>query len=712
MKKFFLGVTFSLLFIITALFISTAIYFNVITQDITLELEKLSQKPSLTVLDSDENIITDGNYVQYNDIPTDLINAFVAVEDKRFFSHKGVDVKRMFGAMLANVKSGSVKQGASTITQQLIKNTHLTSEKSIERKLKEIKLAIMLEKKLSKEEILERYLNVIYFGNGIYGIKDAGRSFFGKKLNELTTDECAVIAGVVKSPLNYSPIQNVKNAKKRRDLILKLMKDEHYIDEHKYNLCINRELVANDMTNADISKGYVSNALYEASQILQMSEQELVKSNYKIVTYYSKECQEYLKNSVDGVTSNIKDDKNTNSLCILTDNNSGGVNAIYSSEIVNIFTSRRQAGSTIKPLAVYLPALESGLISPASVFNDTKRNFGDYSPSNYGDSYYGNISVREAIKSSSNIVAVDALSTLGINNSKAFLSKIGININDNGLSIALGGTSAGLTPIELIGGYVAIAKYGEYAPITTIREIYDGNGKIVYSHNKNFAKIAEQSSSYLMIDMLKSTAKSGTSKKLSSLPYSIAAKTGTVSHPSDKNKNSDAYNISFTSANTLFVSMYGILDNNITGGSLPTITARNVYEQLYNQTYPDDFEIPEGVELLTFDKESYLNDGRILLSNGDNTINELFDTRYIPKEKLISESDVNIEEDNGKIILENVGGMDVSIYKVDFFGHKSLCFEIINSDDIFETELKPNIFESYEIKISYNGKIIKYYIIE
>ncbi len=361
MKKFLKAAALTTLFIVTSLFVAATIYFNVVTKDITLELEKLSQKPSLTVLDNDNGIITEGGYVAYDEIPSDLINAFVAVEDKRFFKHKGIDVKRMFGAAIANVKNGSVRQGASTITQQLIKNTHLTSEKSIDRKLKEIKLALMLERKLSKEEILERYLNVIYFGNGIYGVKDACRSFFGKELNELTLDECAAIAGVVKSPLNYSPMINAENSKKRRDLILRLMKEENYISENEYNSYIKKELVVADMKNADISKIYLSNALYEASRILGISEQNLVRSNYKIATYYQKEEQQYLKSSVNGIVSDLKNFDDNNALCILTDNETAGIKAIYSDKTVNIFTLRRQAGSTIKPLAVYLPALENGI---------------------------------------------------------------------------------------------------------------------------------------------------------------------------------------------------------------------------------------------------------------------------------------------------------------------------------------------------------------
>jgi len=712
MKKFLKAAALTTLFIVTSLFVAAIIYFNVVTKDITLELEKLSQKPSLTVLDNDNGIITEGGYVAYDEIPSDLINAFVAVEDKRFLKHKGIDVKRMFGAAIANVKNGSVRQGASTITQQLIKNTHLTSEKSIDRKLKEIKLALMLERKLSKEEILERYLNVIYFGNGIYGVKDACRSFFGKELNELTLDECAAIAGVVKSPLNYSPMINAENSKKRRDLILRLMKEENYISENEYNSYIKKELVVADMKNADISKIYLSNALYEASRILGISEQNLVRSNYKIATYYQKEEQQYLKSSVNGIVSDLKNFDDNNALCILTDNETAGIKAIYSDKTVNIFTLRRQAGSTIKPLAVYLPALENGIVAPASVFDDSKRDFGCYSPSNYGEVYYGNISIRKAVEVSSNIVAVDVLSALGIDNSKRFLSKIGIDIDDNGLSLALGGTNKGFTPAELIGGYRVIAKQGEYSPITAIRAIYDENGRIIYSHEKKSTLAAEKSGAYLMTDILKNVAKSGTAKKLSSLPYDVAAKTGTVSHPADKNKNSDAYNISFTEDNTLFVSMYGTLENNITGGSLPTIIARNVYGQLYDDHYPSDFKMPEGVEYKTFDAENYLSNGKILLSSGENTIRDIFDTRYLPQDKLPVESDVEIELNGDEITIKGISGTDIIIYKINFFGEKSLYSEIIDSEDIYTARLRPNFFDSYEIEIRYNGNTIKSYIID
>ena len=183
-----------------------------------------------------------------------------------------------------------------------------------------------------------------------------------------------------------------------------------------------------------------------------ISEQNLVRSNYKIATYYQKEEQQYLKSSVNGIVSDLKNFDDNNALCILTDNETAGIKAIYSDKTVNI---------------------ENGIVAPASVFDDSKRDFGCYSPSNYGEVYYGNISIRKAVEVSSNIVAVDVLSALGIDNSKRFLSKIGIDIDDNGLSLALGGTNKGFTPAELIGGYRVIAKQGEYSPITAIRAIYD-----------------------------------------------------------------------------------------------------------------------------------------------------------------------------------------------------------------------------------------------
>ena len=342
---------------------------------------------NLTVLDKDGKQLNQAMY--YNNIkqiPLDALphytpNAFVAVEDKRFFSHNGIDIKRVCGAILHNVKSGSFKEGASTISQQLIKNTHLDNQKTIERKVNEMLLALELEKGYTKEQILEIYLNTIYFGRNAYGIENASNVYFGKSARNLTLSESAILAGMIKAPNTYAPDKNIDKCQSRRDLVLDLMLEQGYISQKDCNDAKSQPIIFVKQKQLT-EKTYMYYALKEACQILNMTEGQLLNSGYTIETFCDANLQEQVSQIGRKDTTTDKYGKLADISCVLT-NNVGHVVACYMrGDNADV---KSQPGSTFKPIAVYAPALNECIITQASPVLDEQTDFNGYKPKNYSN---------------------------------------------------------------------------------------------------------------------------------------------------------------------------------------------------------------------------------------------------------------------------------------------------------------------------------------
>ena len=599
--------------VFTLFIVGTGIFFAVLylggeQPDLALLENAYSE---LTVYDKEDKPIKDESETEYTDIsqiPVLLKNAFVAVEDKRFYSHHGIDYRRIFGALVNNAK-GERTQGASTITQQLVKNVYLSSEQTFERKFKEMQLAIKLEKKLTKDEILEKYLNMLYFGSGEYGVKNASRRFFDKDLDELNALECAMLAGIIKSPTKYNPINYYDNSIERARLVLRLMREQKYIDEETYNNLVNQDItIKNALIENNLEDYYLKSALSEAASILNSDENTMRNEGVKIYTFYSPSAQQALCSTV--FDKSYYENDEVNSLAIVCDNYSRGISAVASRYDIDIFNYTRQVGSTIKPLACYAPALDQGLISPATKILDEPTSFGNYSPSNYKDIYYGWTSMQEAVSKSLNIPAVKIMQSLSVATSKDYLSKMGIPTceQDDNFALALGGTTYGISMIDLLGGYTVLSNYGAYRKPTFIRQIVDSNGNVLYSYNDNVpTRVFDQQSGYLMTSMLKECAKTGTGKKLSDCKFDIACKTGTVSME-DKNFNSDIYCLSYTSSDTfLFWQGGSAMSASNTGGGATALMTKNFLSKFYSDITPIDFPVPDGIEEIYLDRYSYDN---------------------------------------------------------------------------------------------------------
>lgn len=604
MKRKAVAIFTSILGVLAALVIAALVYYFAVTAGSKLSSEKLAlPETALSVFNADGgrmNAKSENRIAPLSECPDHLPSAFVAVEDKRFYSHNGFDYKRIGKALLKNAASFSFKEGASTISQQLIKNTHLSGEKTVKRKLKELKLTRALEAHYSKEQIMELYLNSIYFGHNAFGVRNAANFYFGKDVSELSPAESATLAALVKSPNRYSPFKDAEKCLTRRNFVLKLMREQGYLSDADYAEAVKTELPPAPHVTEEKNDSYLSLVYDELYALYPESDGDLL--NLRVYTYEEPALQAELEK--------IKAESDVGA--VVQDNRTHAIRAYYSTA----GTIKRLPASTVKPLLVYAPALEENVITPATPLLDEKTDFSGYCPSNYGGTYHGYVSARYALAHSLNVPAVKILNTLGVEKACAYLNKMELPVGkeDYSLALALGGMREGFTLPSLASAYSTFACMGNFAPARTIRKIEDANGRVIYEHNPITHKVFSDDVCFLINDMLRETAESGTAKKLSSLGFPVCAKTGTGANA---NGNTDAYTVSYTQNDTVAVWL-GNKDNSpitATGGGLPANIAYSINKYLYRHAPPEPFGNCDGVEKLSFDREEYENNHKILLSD-------------------------------------------------------------------------------------------------
>lgn len=554
----FTGIALIVLLLIGGFFV----YINTAKSDVEFNKELLQEANStINIYDVNNNRINKESgkkaLITYDEIPGYVVDAFVSIEDKDFYNHKGLNYKRMAKAVVKNIASRSFKEGASTISQQLIKNTHLSSEKTIARKLNEMALAIELEKNFTKDEIMETYLNVIYFGNGAYGLENASKQYFNKTATELTLTESALLAGMIKSPKTYSPIYNNDKALKRRNLVLSEMKKDGKISQKEYEMAINQPIILSSIVHQKNTTNFYEEAvILEAEKVLNLSEKELALGEYKIFTYQNPTDQNALKNCI--TNTNYYEQNSYGNIAdgcgIIIDNNTGGITAFDGKSNYDIINMKRSPGSSIKPILVYAPALESGKISPSTPILDEKTTFSGYSPQNVGGIYYGWIDANKSVEKSLNIPAIKIMQVMGIDKCKKMAENCGIkfDINDNNYAIALGGLTNGTSVIELVNSYLPFANGGNFIEAKFIKKICDKNGNVIYENNQNLNNVMSEETAYLMTEMLQNSVKNGTSSRLNKLGFDVAGKTGTVGIKGT-NYNSDVWSVAYTPQKTVGV---------------------------------------------------------------------------------------------------------------------------------------------------------------
>lgn len=595
-------VTLVIFAVLLVIVLAAIFYYLGITGGEKLDPEKLTLNTScVRLFDGNGNEIETGgtrNAVSLHDLPKALPNAFVAVEDKSFYKHNGFDYKRIVKAAMKNVATFSFREGASTISQQLVKNTHLSGEKTINRKLKEFKLTRALERRYSKEEIMELYLNSIYFGHSAFGVNEAAHFYFGKRAEELTPAECAMLAALVKSPNRYSPFRNADKCLARRNLVLKLMNEQNYLSETEYRDAVNSSLPESPAPRA--KNAYLARVYEELDELfpdLQAS------GDLRVYTFYDPDLQAELD----------KTQMESDACILVRDNDSHGIKALHATA----GTPERLPASVIKPLLVYAPAFEENMISPLTPVLDKKTDFGGYSPDDYKGASGGYVSVRQAVAKSLNIPAVRILNELGVERGAKYLKKMKLEIpeEDYSLALALGGMKNGFTLPALADGYATFANGGNFAASRAVSRVEDGRGRTLFRFTPLPTRIFSEDTSYLMNDVLQTAVKSGTAKTLSSLPFPICGKTGTGGTEAG---NTDAYTISYTRRETVAVWL-GNRDNSpikTTGGGFPANLALRVYKYLYrNGSAPEPFEPCDSIVSVEYDIEEYETNHRILLAD-------------------------------------------------------------------------------------------------
>lgn len=503
------------------------IYIVLLFQDVRIEAFSYAKESTPSyIYDKDDFVVKELNRkyklnVTYDELPTQFILALICAEDLKFYSHKGVDVSRLFGAFLNNLKEGELSQGASTLTQQLIKNTHLSNEKTIERKIKEIILALKLEQKMSKEDIITAYSNLILFDGITPGVNNASNRFFGKNIWEVNVVEAASLAALVKSPTIYNPLKYPKKNKERRNMILKIMNEEGYIsyDVYEKALLVDTESLLKKEESSFETYPYQAYIDIVYKQVEELTGLDPYSTPMKIYTYLDKELQSQLDKIQEGKDSEIKfvDDMQQLAAAVI-DNNSGALVSViggreYKGErlLNRAYDVKRQPASTIKPILSYVLAFEHLNWSDVHVVEDIPYTYPGTNKNvqNVDMRYMGEMLLEEALGYSRNTVALDTLqkviNKVGIETVLNYLDSINFldcEKEEFNMSYGLGGMYKGVTPTELAAAYAMFPSKGIYKTPLTIRriELADGTIKEFEIEEK---KILSEEAAFKMSTVLK-----------------------------------------------------------------------------------------------------------------------------------------------------------------------------------------------------------------
>ncbi|WP_274361993.1 transglycosylase domain-containing protein [Paenibacillus thermotolerans] len=593
----------------------------------TLDVSELSQPMSRPTIVLDRNgekvyslSVVKSQPISISEMPDVLLEAIVAVEDKRFYEHSGVDINSIVRALYRDLKEGEYVEGGSTITMQLAKNAFLSSDKSIKRKLKQAAYALKIDMSYNKDQILERYLNTIYFGEGAWGVQAASRKYFGKDAKQLTLEEAALIAGLPKAPSKYSPVRNPEGAFERRNLVLKLMLEQGKISVQEFNEASKKQIVLQpDEEEKKQAKyaSYVDAVIEEAIREYGISEKEIMSGGWTIVTEMDRRAQE-IAADVYSDASKFPESENGQLLqsgSVFLDQHSGGIVALVgyrgtdaTYRAFNRATQlKRQPGSAFKPIAVYGPSLEEGY-HPYSVLFDGPLDVNGYRPRNWDRQYHEEVTMAEAIRQSWNIPAVWLLNEIGVEKGLRFAEKLGIPLTkeDRNLGLALGGLSEGVSPMQMAQAFSAFANNGTMHDAHTIRLIKSPDGTVAGEYNRQPNQVMEPNHAYTMTLLLQHAVAEGTGKKAAVAGRPTAGKTGTTQLPDTKEFQGiaggvkDAWFVGYTPELTGAVWIgYDRTDREHyvkTGSGAAASVFREIMSAIVAGKAPSEFTVPEGFQ--------------------------------------------------------------------------------------------------------------------
>ncbi|MCI8484081.1 MAG: PBP1A family penicillin-binding protein [Lachnospiraceae bacterium] len=601
------------------------------------------------VYDADGKLIStlkgekDVYYLEYKDIPAYAVAAMISIEDKKFYRHNGIDVKAILRAAKAMAENGEVTQGGSTITQQLAKITFLTQERTWQRKIEEMFIAVGLEKIYSKDKIMEFYLNNVYFGNGYYGIQAASKGYFNTDAKNLTLSQIAFLCAIPNNPSLYDPVTKMDHTLKRRDRILYQMLEDGKINQttceqaKSETITLNRpEKTKNDYVETYTyycavralmqQQGFKFKTEFSSEEEKQKYEEDyeelygecqksLYTEGYRIYTSINLDMQQLLQNAVDQNLAEFTEQNEegvyalqSSAVCI--DNHTGYVKAIVGGRNQNLpgytlnraYQSFRQPGSSIKPLIVYTPALEEKY-TPDTIVQDVKTEEG---PSNAGDYYEGDITLRYAVQKSKNTVAWNLLEELTPKTGLSYLKAMKfsrLDSRDERPTSALGGFTNGVSAVEMAAGYTTIVNDGKYREPTCIVKITDSEENVILETKNEEVDVYKMNAARMMTDMMVSVIQEGTGRGLAFGNMPCAGKTGTT------NDNKDGWFVGYTGYYTTSVWVGYDMPREIpglTGSSYPGSIWKTFMEQIHQGLEPVNFLPYIDENKAPLDDEEYL----------------------------------------------------------------------------------------------------------
>jgi 1A family penicillin-binding protein len=587
--------------------------------------------------------------ISLSQIPKDVINAFLSIEDARFYQHHGIDIIRIAGSFIKDIRTGSM-EGGSTISQQLIKNTYLTNEQTISRKLQEAIMSYQLEETYTKDQILEMYLNYVYFGHGAHGIEAAAKVYFGKSASDLTLAEGATLAATLKAPGIYAPHINMNKSVQRRNLVLSEMENYGFITEQQKKEAQKEKIVLHEAQTEKYDYGYfIDMVLNDAQDILNMDSEEILSGGYRIYTTMDAQTQANLETLYEDKSifpPNAKDGVSPQSALIVIDTRSGGVAGVIGGReytgrrcLNRAIQMRRQPGSAIKPVLVYAPALEKLSFTPSTLVLDEPVNYSGYAPDNFNGKFSGWVTVRDAVAKSLNVPAVKVFHTLGVQAGKLYASNVGIPFEpqDDNLSLALGGFTQGISPEQLCASYMPFSNGGYYMQPYSITKITAPDGKVLYQHKSGKYHVLSEETAFLTTSMLSSAVDYGTAKKLKMDTIELAAKTGT-SGTDDIDGNKDSWVVAYNTEYAVCCWMgydktdaVHCLPKDITGGTYPATVVKNVFETMYKNKTAPTFQMPSTIVEAKIDLKALEDENRVMLA-GSFTPEDKEKTEYFTQE--------------------------------------------------------------------------------
>lgn len=645
--------------------IFTEVREDVFDKMVNLNEDDFTMKEDTLIYDSKGSVVGSVNagrfkYVPVNEISPYMYNGYIAVEDRRFKTHNGVDVLATLRAGITLLKNHmEITQGGSTITQQIIKNNLLTQDKSYTRKMAEIMLAPAVEAKFTKAQIMEYYCNTNYYGYRCYGVGAASRYYFRKEASELKPHEAALLISLSNNPSAYDPVNNPEHSLEKRNTVLKTMYDEGVITEQQYEKAVKKKLKVKQYSEELENESYVvsyaihcaANSLMEAenfgykyifkdkndykkyrekySKIYNEKCEDIRAGGYKIYTSINMKKQKQLQESLDsGLAYSTEKDTETGKYslqgaAVCVNNKTNYVIAIIGGrgkddEFNRAYLSARQSGSAIKPLIDYAPGFESGTFAPSTIVDDHQFEDG---PNNAGDVYFGDISIREAVARSLNTVAWQVLEEITPEYGMSYLKKMrfrNLSYIDNGnLALSLGGFTEGVRVVDMAKGYSTLANNGTYSNRTCIKKIKNTSDEVIYENTNEKTQVFTEDAAWLMTDVLKGVLSEsyGTGYSLQLDGGQICAgKTGTT------NSSKDVWFCGYTKYYTTVV--WAGYDTprempGITGASLPGVIWKDYMNKIHTELEPVGFTMPDTIRLADYDSDGKRIEGTSIVPDDD-----------------------------------------------------------------------------------------------